>query len=82
MPGNFQLTSGFNVEVSTSGFNLKSRGDQNQEVSLNGKYLIIAARHTITNNKHESMIEIVTDSTNNPEVYTSSPQQNDILRKT
>lgn len=82
LPGNFQLTSGFNVEILTSGFNLKSRGDQNQEISLNGKYLIIAARHTITNNKHESMIEIATDSTNNPQVYTSSPEQNELLRRT
>lgn len=82
LPGNFQLTSGFNVEILTSGFNLKSRGDQNQEISLNGKYLIIAARHTITNNKHESMIEIATDSTDNPQVYTSSPEQNELLRRT
>jgi hypothetical protein len=82
MPGNFQLTSGFNVDVLTSGFNRKTKESQNDEVSLNGKYLIVAARHTITNNKHETLIEIATDSTNILEVYTSSPQQNELLKRT
>lgn len=82
MPGNFQLTSGFNVDISTSGFNRKTKDSQNEEVSLNGKYLIVAARHTITNNKHETLIEIATDSTNSLEVYTSNPQQNELLKKT
>jgi hypothetical protein len=82
MPGNFQLTSGFNVDVQTSGFNRKTKDSQNEEVSLNGKYLIVAARHTITNNKHETLIEIATDSTNNLEVYTSNPQQNELLKRT
>lgn len=82
MPGNFQLTSGFNVDLKTSGFNRKNKDTQNEESSLNSKYLIIAARHTITSNKHETLIEIVTDSTNDPENYTSNPQQNELLQST
>jgi hypothetical protein len=82
LPGNFQLTSGFNVDVLTSGFNRKTKDSTNDDLSLNGKYLIIAARHTITTNKHETLIEIATDSTNNPEIYTSNPQQNELLKST
>jgi len=82
MPGNFQLTSGFNVDIETSGFNKKNKETKSEEKSLNSKYLIIAARHTIATNKHETMIEIVTDSTNDPENYTSNPQQNELLQRT
>ncbi len=82
MPGNFQLTSGFNVDIITSGFNKKEKESKSEELSLNAKYLIIAARHTITTNKHETMIEVVTDSTNDPENYTSNPQQNELLKRT
>jgi hypothetical protein len=82
MPGNFQLTSGFNVEVFTSGFRTKSKNSEGEEVTLNGKYLIVAARHTITHNKHETLIEIATDSTNDNQVYTSNPQQNELLMRT
>lgn len=81
MPGNFQLTSGFNVDVLTSGFNRKSKGSQNEDISLNGKYLIVAARHTLTNNKHETLIEVATDSTNDTQTYTSNPQQNELLKE-
>jgi hypothetical protein len=82
MPGNFQLTSGFNVEILTSGFKNKVKNTENDEVSLNGKYLIVAARHTITHNKHETLLELATDSSNDIEVYTSNPQQNEILKRT
>jgi hypothetical protein len=82
MPGNFQLTSGFNVDVLTSGFKNKIKNTENDEVTLNGKYLIVAARHTITHNKHETLIEIATDSSNDIEVYTSNPQQNETLKRT
>lgn len=82
MPGNFQLTSGFNVEIFTSGFRTKGKNSEGEEVTLNGKYLIVAARHTITHNKHETLIEIATDSTNDNQVYTSNPQQNELLMRT
>ena len=81
MPGNFQLTSGFNVEVLTSGFSRKDKGSENDDVSLNGKYLIVAARHTLTHNKHETLIEVATDSTTDPRTYTSNPQQNELLKR-
>lgn len=81
MPGNFQLTSGFNVEVLTSGFSRKSKETENDDISLNGKYLIVATRHTLTHNKHETLIEIATDSTTDLRTFTSNPQQNELLKR-
>jgi hypothetical protein len=34
--------------------------------TLNGKYIITAARHIIKGDIHETVIEVVTDSTNKP----------------
>lgn len=81
MPGNFQLTSGFNVDFLTSGFNAKNKDSENNDLSINSKYLIIAARHTLTHNKHETLIEVATDSTNDLQTYTSNPQQNELLKR-
>jgi hypothetical protein len=78
MPGNFQLTSGFNVTFNTSGFSDKSKNVEDN--SINGKYLIVATRQIIKNNKHETIIEVVTDSTNEATSYTSSQQQNQTLK--
>jgi hypothetical protein len=78
MPGNFQLTSGFNVDLTIPGFGAKVKGDDNDDTSISGKYIIVATRHIITNNKHETLIEIVTDSTKRkPSV--SNPKQNEVL---
>jgi hypothetical protein len=79
MPGNFQLTSGFNINFKASGFNVKSKADDNDDTSVSGKYLIVATRHIITNNKHETIIEVATDSTNDNQRYVSNPQQNQVI---
>ena len=79
MPGNFQLTSGFNVFFSAPSFSKKAVGNINEDESIKGKYLIIATRHIITNSKHETVIEVVTDSTTNPVDLTSNPAQNQAL---
>lgn len=80
MPGNFQLTSGFNVFFSAPSFSKKSVGTLDEDESIKGKYLILATRHIITNSKHETVIEVVTDSTTNPVDLTSNPQQNQALK--
>ena len=79
MPGNFQLTSGFNVYLSAPSYARKEKGDSNEDISLTGKYIIIATRHIIGYNKHETIIEIASSSTNIPNVLSSNPQQNDLL---
>lgn len=65
LPGNFGLASGVMVNVNVPKFAIKdpnvSYGDSIDK-SLSGKYLIIGARHIIKYNKHETVIEVATDS--------------------
>jgi hypothetical protein len=61
LPGNFLITSGTTLNI------LKQKSsyyDENENVdnSLFGKYLVIATRHIMTNDKHETVLELVTDS--------------------
>lgn len=80
MPGNFQLSSGFNVNVIVPTLSVKSKGDDNEDVTLSGKYLIVATRHIIGFDKHETIIEVATTSSANEFVpVSSSAQQNEIL---
>lgn len=74
MPGNFQLTSGFNVYVNAPVLGKKFPGDDNEDKSLTGKYLIVASRQIIGYEKHETIIEVATTSSETP-VFVSSPEQ-------
>jgi len=74
MPGNFQLTSGFNVNVVAPTFGKKFQGDDNEDKSLSGKYIIVASRQIIGYEKHETIIEIATTSSDVP-VLTASTEQ-------
>jgi hypothetical protein len=76
MPGNFQLTSGFNVNVDVPNQGIKSIGEDNSDLSLSGKYLIVASRHVIGFDKHETIIEVASTSSKNEFIPTSSVQQN------
>jgi hypothetical protein len=78
MPGNFQLTSGFNVNVDAPIFGKKFKGDDNEDKSLSGKYLIVASRQIIGYEKHETIIEVATTSSD-VEVTMSSPEQQEDL---
>ena len=75
MPGNFQLSSGFNVTVNAPYFGIKEPGSDNDDVSLSGKYIIVGTRHIIGFNKHETIIEVATTSTDNPVIPVSNPSQ-------
>jgi hypothetical protein len=72
MPGNFQLTSGFNIYLEAPTFGAKEQGEDNQDKSLSGKYLIVASRQIIGYDKHETIIEVATTSTENEFVSVSS----------
>jgi len=65
LPGNFVLSSGFNLQLDFPPRNASNQVDGTDE-SLNGKYIIIAARHMFKQNKHETVLEVATDSTNRP----------------
>jgi len=75
MPGNFQLTSGFNINLQAPNFGKKEKGGDNDDPSLSGKYIIVASRHIIGYDKHETVIECATTSTNNEFVPVSNPEQ-------
>ena len=75
MPGNFQLTSGFNVNVQAPNFGKKEDGSDNNDPSLSGKYLIVATRHIIGYEKHETIIEVASSSTDNEFIPASNPEQ-------
>jgi len=75
MPGNFQLTSGFNVSLVAPTFGKKMKGDDNEDPSLSGKYLIVASRQIIGYDKHETIIEVATTSSDNQFIPVSNPLQ-------
>ena len=60
MPGNFDLSSGFNVNVESPIYGKP----QSEDESINGKYLIVASRHILdVKGKFETVIETATTST-------------------
>lgn len=75
MPGNFQLMSGFNVNVIVPNLGKKEKGSDNLDKSVSGKYLIIGTRHIIGYEKHETIIEVATTSTANEFIPASSSAQ-------
>jgi hypothetical protein len=75
MPGNFQLTSGFNVNVIVPNLAKKEKGSDNEDLSVSGKYLIVGTRHIIGYEKHETIIEVATTSTANEFVPASTSAQ-------
>lgn len=64
MPGNFDYLSGALVEAMfPKQYNVKDT-DTISDDSLRGKYMIVGIRHIVRYDKHETILEIATDSTN------------------
>ena len=80
MPGNFQLSSGYNVDVNVPELAIKEDGVASEDLSLNGKHLIVASRHIISFDKHETIIEVASTSTNKEQVFTSNPNQSGAVK--
>jgi hypothetical protein len=62
MPGNFGYTCGETIILNVPKFSAKEDG-KNTDDTLSGKYIILGVRHIIRYTKHETIIEIATDST-------------------
>jgi hypothetical protein len=75
MPGNFQLTSGFNVIVNAPTFGQRQKGEDEQDKSVSGKYVIVASRQVIGFEKHETIIEVASSSSDNDFIPSSSYSQ-------
>jgi len=76
MPGNFQLSSGFNVNFEAPNFSKKEKGEDSIDKSLSGRYTIVGSRHIIGRKTHETSIEIATTSSGNDFIPVSNSQQN------
>ena len=81
MPGNFDLISGTNVNITvpTISAQYSENIQDNIDKTKSGKYLIVATRQMITYDKHETIMEVATDSNNRDKVYLSTQQQNDLV---
>lgn len=79
MPGNFDLTSGLTANLLIPVRGEKAKNVDNIDYSLSGKYLIIASRQMITYQKHETIIEVATDSNNRDGYYRSTELQNSYM---
>jgi hypothetical protein len=64
MPGNFILTAGSPVTVQMPKRNTVDTTDEFGDITLQGRYMITGARHIIRYDKHETVMEVATDSTN------------------
>jgi len=73
-PGNFDLSCGLNVNISIPYRGAKT-GIDSEDLTMSGKYMIIASRQIIKYDRHETVLELATDSTNESQVYTSSDSQ-------
>lgn len=77
VPGNFNVSAGFNIFLNA--IDRSSKNGDNEDKSLSGKYTIIGTRHIITNNKHETVFDVATNSTKQDAYYKSSNAQTEAL---
>jgi hypothetical protein len=81
MPGNFNLSSGFNVLLKFQEKQDQAQDKFNRDFSLYGKYTIIGAKHIITYSKHETVFDAVTDSTAYSDIVTPSSKSTSIIEQ-
>lgn len=79
MPGNFDYTSGLTANLIVPKRSEKDISEDTEDKSLSGKYLIIATRHIINYQKHETVVEFATDSSNREAVHGSTELQTESL---
>jgi hypothetical protein len=74
LPGNFGITSGSIINLKMPVKSIKPEAGEALDKTLTGKYIITATRHVIKNDRHETVIEVATDSTNRPLVRQKTNQ--------
>jgi hypothetical protein len=62
LPGNFSLTAGTTLNIVKQKSSFYDDENENVDTSIFGKYLVVASRHIMRDNKHETILELVTDS--------------------
>jgi hypothetical protein len=61
MPGNFDLSSGYMVNFKKSIAGIKTTS-MDEDTTISGKYMIIAARNIIKYDSHITILEIATNT--------------------
>jgi hypothetical protein len=64
LPGDFGFTSGLTVNMKMPVKGVKDPDLDQMDSTLTAKYIITAARHIIKGDRHETVLELATDSTN------------------
>lgn len=62
VPGNFGLSSGYTFNLKFPKYGVKSENEDVKDDTVYGNYLIVGARHLITYEKHETIMEAVKES--------------------
>ena len=63
LPGNFGLKAGMAVNLLMPKYSINTNEDDSGlDKSLSGKYIILATRHIIRSDKHETIVEVATTS--------------------
>lgn len=77
LPGNFNISSGFNVFLNSP--DRTNFDGNNKDETLYGKYTIISTRHIINFRKHEVVFDVASDGTSQRYLTSSSVRQNEEL---
>jgi hypothetical protein len=75
VPGNFKLTCGEIITLKVPVLGRKSIDEDNEDKTISANYLIVATRHLIKYDKHETILELTTTSSDNDFIPTSSGEQ-------
>jgi len=64
LPGNFYLCTGKIVNILLPNYTSNDGSREPVDASMSGNYIILGTRHTVRFDRHETIIEVATDSTN------------------
>ena len=82
MPGNPMLTSGRQVELEYPRRSVRSENDEDiVDDRMSGNYLIIGVRHKFGFKMYETIMEVATDSSNEPSLYNDSENQSKAINE-
>lgn len=79
LPGNFLVTSGKMINLSVPRMGAHSEENDNYDTTLKGTYMIAATRHIIRYNSCETIIEVVTDSTERQNIAPNDDEKQKLI---
>ena len=79
LPGNFLVTSGKMIDLNVPRYGVHAADDDNFDMTLKGTYMIAATRHIIRYTGCETIIEVVTDSTERVNVQPNTAEKEETM---